>query len=187
MCKPMAPAAALTSFSTDFAFPGLLGLMSTATRAAPGISSRSSSSLLAVSSVLRKLIPVRLPPGLGDAGDKTAFDRGLSDGEHDWGDRRGRCLRRQDRRNTSARADNGNPSAHQIGRQLRQSIRLNSQPSGKRSPRSPLRCIRSPSDPDETRADDPRNVSGDAGWRNPITGIDCCARAASGQRRRTAD
>ena len=38
------------------------------------------------------------------------------------------------------------------------------------------------------RADASANASGDAGWRNPITGIaGCCARAASGQHRRAAE
>ena len=38
------------------------------------------------------------------------------------------------------------------------------------------------------RADGPRIASGDVGLRNPITGIaGCCARAASGQRRRAAE
>jgi hypothetical protein len=41
----------------------LAGLTSTATQAAPGTSSRKSSSRFAANSLLRKLTPVRLPPG----------------------------------------------------------------------------------------------------------------------------
>src|SRR3954454_22048742 len=61
--QPEARAAGSTSLMVVSAFAVLAGLTSTATRTAPGTSSRNSSSRLATSSPLRKLIPVRLPPG----------------------------------------------------------------------------------------------------------------------------
>src|SRR5262249_24422945 len=47
----------------DSVFVAMVGLTSTATRAAPVTTSRRSSSRFAVNSALKKLIPVRLPPG----------------------------------------------------------------------------------------------------------------------------
>src|SRR6188472_2880510 len=58
----MARAAASTSITIVFAL-GLVGLTNTATRTAPGTRSRRSSSRFSVISTLRKLTPVRLPPG----------------------------------------------------------------------------------------------------------------------------
>ena len=63
MCSPMMRAAASTSLTVVSVFPALVGLTSTATRAAPGTSSRKSSSRFATNSPLKKLIPVALPPG----------------------------------------------------------------------------------------------------------------------------
>jgi hypothetical protein len=59
---PRAGAAPSTSFTVDSAVVALAGLTRTATRVAPGIS-RSSPSRFAVSSAMKKLIPVALPPG----------------------------------------------------------------------------------------------------------------------------
>src|SRR5262245_43623737 len=58
----MARAASSASFSAASILP-VLGLTSTASRVAAGTSSRRSSSRFATNSALRKLIPVRLPPG----------------------------------------------------------------------------------------------------------------------------
>ena len=61
ICSPMAPAAASMSLNVDSA-AGMVGLRAPP-RAAPGTSSRSSSSRFAASSPRQKLMPVRLPPG----------------------------------------------------------------------------------------------------------------------------
>src|SRR5262249_22760889 len=63
ICSPMARAAACTSLTVVSVIAASAGLTSTATRAAAGTSSRKSSSRFAANSVLRKLMPVRLPPG----------------------------------------------------------------------------------------------------------------------------
>ena len=63
ICNPMVRAAGSTSRNVVSVFVVLAGLTSTPTRVAVGTSSRSSSSRFAVNSVLRKLIPVRLPLG----------------------------------------------------------------------------------------------------------------------------
>jgi hypothetical protein len=53
-----------------------------------GIGSLSSRSRLGTSSVTKKLMPVALPPGAGEAGDKTKLDRVVADSEGNR-DRRG--------------------------------------------------------------------------------------------------
>src|SRR5262245_13928535 len=63
ICSPLARAADSTSLNVDSVLVAWVGLMSTATRAAPGTSSRRSSSRFAVNSPTRKLTPVKLPPG----------------------------------------------------------------------------------------------------------------------------
>ena len=63
ICNPMARAAGSTSLTVVSVFAALAGLTSTATRVAAGTSSRSSSSRFAANSPLKKLMPVRLPPG----------------------------------------------------------------------------------------------------------------------------
>src|SRR6516165_9252525 len=62
-CSPIARAAASTSRNIDAVFAVSAGLTSTATRTARGSRSCSRSSRFAANSPLKKLIPVRLPPG----------------------------------------------------------------------------------------------------------------------------
>src|SRR5262245_35227623 len=59
----------------------------------------------------------------GEASDKTKPDRVFRDPEDD-GDRRGCCFGRQRRRNTSGRDNHGDLPPNQLGRQLRQPIKL---------------------------------------------------------------
>src|SRR5262249_6308147 len=59
----------------------------------------------------------------GEARDKTKPDRVFRDPEDD-GDRRGCCFGRQRRRNTSGRDNHGDLPPNQLGRQLRQPIKL---------------------------------------------------------------
>src|SRR5262245_36470780 len=63
ICSPIARAAGSKSLIVFSVLVTLAGLTSTATRTAAGTSSRRSSSRFAVNSTLKKLIPVRLPPG----------------------------------------------------------------------------------------------------------------------------
>jgi hypothetical protein len=60
ICSPRARLAASTSLTVVSA---LAAVTSTAIRAAPGTSSRRSSSRFAANSIVKALIPVRLPPG----------------------------------------------------------------------------------------------------------------------------
>ena len=122
----------------------------------------------------------------GEAGDKPEIDRVIADDEDDR-DRCG-CRLGSQRRMFSARADDSDLSAHQIGREGRQSIILTLCRAYLRTPRFRPRCSRSPSGPAESRADDLGWCRGDEAKRNPITGIvGCCARAASGHARRAAE
>ena len=175
----MARAAASTSLNVVSVFAALAGLTSTATRAAPGTSSRRSSSRFAANSPLKKLIPVRLPPGRARLATRpsltgssaTAKTMGIvvvaalaANAARDLRSRRSRRPVGEPDRPPAPAAD-----------------RFDSRPSGIRSPRSRPRHSRCPSGPGEMRADGPR--SRQAMWlsRNPITGIaGCCARAASG-------
>src|SRR5262245_64674071 len=59
----------------------------------------------------------------GEASDKTKPDRVFRDPEDD-GDRRGCCFGSQRRRNTSGRDNHGDLPPNQLGRQLRQPIKL---------------------------------------------------------------
>src|SRR5262249_39806920 len=63
ICRPIVRAAAPTSLTVVSVYSASAGLIITATRVAAGTSSRRSSSRFAVTSVLKKLIPVRLPSG----------------------------------------------------------------------------------------------------------------------------
>src|SRR5262245_52459629 len=94
------------------------GSISTATRAALGTSSRSSSSRFATNSALKKLIPVRFPPGRA----RLATRPNLSGCEDD-GDRRSSRLGRQ-RRSRAGDDDDGNLSANQFVHEYRQPIVL---------------------------------------------------------------
>jgi hypothetical protein len=70
-----------------------------------------------------KIDPCRVAAGPGEASDKTKPDRVFGDAEDD-GNRRGCCLGRQRRCNTSGRGDYGDLPMNQFSRQLRQSIKL---------------------------------------------------------------
>ena len=73
--QPEARAAASNLSNVVSVAVALAGLTSTATRAAPGTSSRRSSSRFAANSWLKKLIPVSIAARPGEAGDKTELDR----------------------------------------------------------------------------------------------------------------
>jgi hypothetical protein len=67
-------------------------------------------------SMLKKLMPVALPPGRARAGDKTRPDRVFGNSEDDWY-RCGCRLGRQCRDRTSGRNDHSDLSANQFRRQ----------------------------------------------------------------------
>ena len=127
ICNPRPRAAASTSLTINSATFGLAGLTSTATRAAAGTSERRSSSRFAPNSVVKKLIPVRLPPGRARLTTRPSRDRIFADNEDD-GDRRCCRLGRERRSVTSGRSDHSDPPTNQIGRQHRQSIDLTLRP-----------------------------------------------------------
>src|SRR5262245_1771167 len=118
----MARAAASTSLTVGSIVAGLVGLMSTATRAAPGTISRRISNRFALSSPVNRLMPVRLPPGRARLATRP-YLTGSSGGQEYDGDRRGYRLDRQ-RRDTVRRHDHGDLSANQVGCQLWQPIHL---------------------------------------------------------------
>ena len=123
ICSPMARAAASTSLNVVSVVAALAGLTSTATRTAPGTSSRRSSSRFAANSAVKKLTPVRLPPGRARLATRPSLTGSSRDVEDD-GDRRGCRLGRERRSGTAGRDDHGDLSANQFGRQRRQSIDL---------------------------------------------------------------
>src|SRR5262249_41211306 len=110
ICNPMAPAAACTSLNVVSVVVALAGLTSTAIRAAPGTISRRNSSRFAVNSPLKRLIPVRLPPGRARLAN-TEFDRIPGNVEHNWN--RGRSLDRDSGRD-GACDDHRHRTAHQL-------------------------------------------------------------------------
>ena len=73
ICKPMAWAAVATSLNVVSVFVGLAGLTRAAMRVARGTISRKSSSRFAVNSPLKKLIPVRFPPGRARLGTRPSL------------------------------------------------------------------------------------------------------------------
>ena len=62
-CRPIAWDASCTSREMDNVVDTLSGLTSTPTRVAEGTSARSSSRRFATNSALKKLTPVKFPPG----------------------------------------------------------------------------------------------------------------------------
>ena len=94
---------------------GPAGLTSTQTRVAAGTSSRKSSSRFATNSALRKLIPVRLPPGRARVATRPT-PTGSSGRNEDDGDGRGCRLGRE--RAICKCDDHCDLAAHQIGRKL---------------------------------------------------------------------
>ena len=100
----------------------LAGLTSTATRVAAGTSSRRSSSRFATNSAVKKLMPVRLPPGRARLATRPSLT-GSSATPKTMGIVVVAALA-ANAAATSARGDHGNPSANQFGRQRRQPIEL---------------------------------------------------------------
>src|SRR5262245_24605323 len=89
ICSPMARVAVSAALKVASAFVALAGLMSTATRVAAGTSSRRISSPFATNSTLRKLMPVRLPPGRARLATSPSLT-GSSVGGGDQGIRHGK-------------------------------------------------------------------------------------------------
>ena len=133
ICSPMARPAGSTSLNVVSAV-GLVGLTITATRAAPGTSSRSSSSRFAVNSALKKLIPVRLPPGRARLATRPSLT-GSSPTLKTMGIVAVAALAASAGR-IAGRGDHGDLPTNQFGRQLRQSISLILGPAVYRSSRS---------------------------------------------------
>src|SRR5262245_38734451 len=117
----MVRAAAVTSLTVVSVSVAFVGLTSTATRVAAGTRSRRSSSRFATTSPLRKLMPVRLPPGLARLATRPSLT-GSSAATKTMGP--GCRLGRQRHSRTSERGDHCNLPANQVGRQRRQSIDL---------------------------------------------------------------
>ena len=101
----------------------LAGLTSTATRVAAGTSSRRSSSRFATNSSLKKLMPVRLPPGRARLATRPSLT-GSSATVKTMGIVVVAALAASAGTVTSGRDDHGDLSANQFGRQRRQSIEL---------------------------------------------------------------
>ena len=76
--NPMARAADSASLNVVSEL-GPVGLTSTATRVAPGTSSRTSSSRFATNSALKKIDSCQVAARPGEAGDKTKLDRVFAD------------------------------------------------------------------------------------------------------------
>src|SRR4051794_20729367 len=100
-----------------------VGLTRTATRLAAGTSSRKGSRRFATSSELKKLMPVRLPPGCERLATRPNLTGSVVAHGENTRNCRGCRLHRQGS-GTSDRGDHGHPSAHQFGRQRGQSIKL---------------------------------------------------------------
>ena len=181
----MARAAARTSLSVVSVIVGLAGLTSTARRAAPGTSSRRSSSRFAANSPTKKLIPVRLPPGRARLATRPSRDRVFGDAKDDRDRRCCRlgCRRRGGRDRRQSRRPAGEPNRPPAPA----ADQFDSRPSGIRSRRSRPRHSRFLSGPGEMRADAPQMGQAMLASRKPITGMfGCCARAAKRPRRRRA-
>ena len=78
---------------------------------------------MAITSAAKKLMPVTLPPGPGEAGDKTKPDWVLGNAEDDW-DRCCCIFRRERSLQAGWRGDQGYLSADQISHQGRKAIIL---------------------------------------------------------------
>ena len=98
----------------------LFGFTSRAITLAWGTSSDSSSSRLGISSTVRMLTPVRLPPGRARLATRPRLDRVAADDEDDR-DRRGCAFRRECRRG-AARHDHVDLAADEVGGQCGQPI-----------------------------------------------------------------
>src|SRR5258708_11867813 len=115
-----------------------------------------------------------------EAGDETSCDWVNAD-ENDDRNRRSRRLGSECRRSAAGCHDHGHLTANEIGRQRRQPIIM---PSAQRYSIDTFRPSTKPASLRPwwklcTRF--AMVVSNDTLWRNPITGIGCCARAASGR------
>src|SRR5262249_32543222 len=120
ICNPMARAADCRSLNVVSVSTALTGLTSTAIRAAWGTITRNSSSRFAVNSPLKRLTPVRLPPGRARLETRPSLTGSCGD-END-GDRRACSLGRL--RAIRRRGDHGDLPANQFGRQRWQSLHL---------------------------------------------------------------
>jgi len=176
----MARAAGSTSLNVISVFGALAGLTSTATRVAAGTISRRSSSRFATNSVVKILIPVRLPPGRARLATRPSRT-GSSATTKTMGIVVVAAL--------AAKAERGPPVAAMTAtcRRTNSAASAGSRsywPSAQRysfatfSPSTKPASFR----PWRNTRRRPAVMSGDLGSRNPITGIGgCCARAASGQ------
>ena len=131
------------SLNVVSAVAALAGLTSTATRAAAGTSSRRSSSRFAANSALKKLTPVRLPPGRARLATRPSLT-GSSATMKTMGIVVVAALAANADSDAAGRDDHGDLAANQIGRQRRQPIELILGPAVVRSPRSRPRHSRCP-------------------------------------------
>ena len=135
------------SFDVDSVFAGLAGLTSDRNTSAAGTNSRSSSSCFAASSRLKKLIPVRLPPGRARLATRPSLT-GSSPLTKTMGIVVVAALAANDRRSRRSRRSRrpaggpDRPPAPAVDR-------FDFRPSGIRSPRSGPRHSRRLSDPGE--------------------------------------
>ena len=143
--------------------------------------------LLARQARVEEVTPVTLPPGRLRLATRPSFDRIAAGREHDR-NRRGRGLGRKRRADRTGCDDHGHLAAHQLGRQRRQPIVLTFRPAEFDRDVLALDVAGFLSGPRGTRPRTRRVRRATPLSRNPITGIaGCCARAASGQRRRAAE
>src|SRR6516162_3555662 len=116
----MARAASGMSLKMASAIGGLAGLTSTAIRAALGTRSWKSPSRLAATSLVKKLMPVALPPGRARLATRPSVT-GSANAEDDR-DRCGRSFGRLGSGGVAGRNDNGNAAADEVSHERRQAI-----------------------------------------------------------------
>ena len=141
--------------------PALAGLISTATtsgRWAPAHARAPAA--LPITSAIKKLIPVALPPGRARLATSPSLT-GSSATAKTIGIVVGRRLGGERRSGAPGRGDHGDLAADQIGRQRRQPVEPALRPSDIRSPRSAPRHNRFRPSPGGTRSDGARHASGE--------------------------
>src|SRR6516162_6780780 len=116
----MARAASGMSLKMASAIGGLAGLTSTAIRAALGTRSWKSPSRLAATSLVKKLMPVALPPGRARLATRPSVT-GSANAEDDR-DRCGRSFGRLGSGGVAGRNDNGDAAADEVSHERRQAI-----------------------------------------------------------------
>src|SRR5262245_6558784 len=121
ICSPIAGAAASTSLNV--VSDAITGLRSTARRAAPGTSSRKSANRFAVNSVVKKFIPVKLPPGLARLTTRPSLT-GSSPVMKTMGIVAVAAFAANAEAVPTNRGDHGDLSAHQVSCQCRQPFNL---------------------------------------------------------------